>query len=382
MTVMRKSFSSANLAGFVSPFADPQQVVEAYFKASTAGFAICDRNLRCQAINQAMAKMSGYAARDHLGKTLREIVGRAPQIERAMRQVFRTGRPVLNLEVELTLPTRTEPGYWIANYFPVTDSSGRVIQIGAVVIEVTEQKKLEQSLRSLSGRLLRIRDDERRRLARELHDSLNQNQAAVRVNLRLLSRRHFPAQRQASILSQSLELLDDCIDETSNMSHLLHPPMLEKLGLVSAVKWFVKGFAQRTGIRVNLHLARSLGRLPAEVEIALFRVLQEAMSNIHRHARTRTAEIRLIRRGSAVILRIRDHGRGIPAARLRRLQQAANGGLGLISMRERIHELKGRWEIRSGRRGTEVEVELPLLRASSNAGAQRRWNASRKLRSG
>ena len=233
-------------------------------------------------------------------------------------------------------------------------------------------QNLERSLAGLAAKLLRTKDDEQKRVARELHDSINQYHAAIKMNLRLLSRPQCPQPKRASLLDQSLDLVDACIRETRTISHLLHPPSLDKIGFASAAQWFVKGFSQRSGIRVSLHLARGLGRLPANVEIALFRVLQEALGNVHRHAHTRTADIWIERKATDLILRVRDHGPGIPAGKLRRLRQNGSGGVGIASMRARIGELNGRWNIRSSKRGTVVEVVIPVPGAKPKARLRKR----------
>jgi signal transduction histidine kinase len=354
---------SSDWAQFGEPhaFSEPEQLLAAYFSSATVGLAICDRKLRFQAINLALAGMNGLPAKAHLGKTVRAVLGNAAkEVEPAMRQVLATGQPVLNLELAFLLPTRTEVGHWIENYFPVKDSAGRVRQVGIVVIEVTKQKQLEQSLHHLTGKLLRIKDEEQQRIARELHDSLNQYHAAIKMNLRLLNRCDCPPRKATLLLIQSLELVDACIAETRTISHLLHPPSLDKLGFASAAQWFVKGFAQRSGIRVNLRLAHDLGRLPPNVEIALFRVLQESLTNVHRHAQAKEAEIWVFRKATDVIFKIRDHGRGMRASQLQQLRATGTAGVGVASMRERIHELQGSLEIRSCRRGTELKVTIPV----------------------
>jgi PAS domain S-box-containing protein len=355
---------AVNRAGYgTHAFSEPEQVLEAYFSSATVGLSICDRDLRYLAINEALAAMNGYSVQAHLGKTVRDIMGNAARdVERAMRRVLLTGQPILNLELALKLPTRDEVGHWIENYFPVKDARGRVKQVGVVVIEITAQKKLEESLHHLTGKLLRARDEEQQRLARELHDSISQYHAAIKMNLRLISRPKFPSAKREKLLAESLELLEHCISETRTISHLLHPPSLDKMGFASAAQWYVKGFAQRSGIAVKLRVNGRMGRLSAEIEIALFRVLQEALTNVHRHAEASSAEIAVSRKAAEITLRVRDYGRGIPPDKLRQVQETGDSGMGVASMRERIHELGGRLRISSSRRGTRVEVIVPVSR--------------------
>ena len=159
-------YTSSALAA-LQALSQPEQLVAAFFNASNVGLAVCDEQLRFQVINETLATMNGVPPGAHLGRTVRDILGQAADvIERIMRRVFRTGRPAVNVEVSVKLPTRAEVGYWIENYFPIKASSGKVMQVGAIVVEVTEQRKLEESLRRLTRMLLRAQDEEQRRIAR------------------------------------------------------------------------------------------------------------------------------------------------------------------------------------------------------------------------
>jgi signal transduction histidine kinase len=214
----------------------------------------------------------------------------------------------------------------------------------------------EKSLRSLTGRLLQLQDEERRRFSRELHDSLGQYLAAVKMNLDMFSNSQ-PGNR---LLSEAIHLLDQSIAETRTISHLLHPPLLDEAGFSSAAKWYLDGFAQRSGIAVKADLPNDLGRLPRPVELGLFRVLQESLTNIHRHSGSSRAEVALKLFPHQVILEVRDFGHGIPPERLKSFEaRGANFGVGLAGMRERLRELGGQLEIRSGQ-GTIISVTMPL----------------------
>jgi PAS domain S-box-containing protein len=350
-------------------FTEPQQLVTAFFGASSVGFAVCDDQLRFQAINQTLADMNGLPAEAHLGKTVREILGdAADHIEPEFKRVLQSGEPTLNFELCAQLPTRADLGYWIENYFPIKDSAGRVKQIGSIVVEVTQQKRLEQSLHNLTGKLLHTQDEEHRRIARDLHDSISQYHAAIKMNLTSLARVGYPSSQRNAVLTQSLELLEDCISETRTLSYLLHPPMLDEMGFFSAVTWYAKGFAQRSGIKVNLTSPPEPGRLPTPVEIALFRVVQEALTNIHRHAHTSVIDIRIQCLNHTVQLAARDYGCGIRPEKLRQLrEQVGSAGLGIAGMYERVRELGGKLDIQSNHHGTSLNVEVPLHYESSPA---------------
>jgi signal transduction histidine kinase len=215
----------------------------------------------------------------------------------------------------------------------------------------------EKSLRGLTGRLLQLQDEERRRFSRELHDSLGQYLAGVKMNLDMFSNSR-PADGP---LAEAMELLDQSIAETRTISHLLHPPLLDEAGFSSAAKWYLEGFAQRSGIEVKIDLPEKLGRLPKAIELGLFRVLQESLTNIHRHSGSPRPEVSLNAYPDRVVLEVRDFGKGIPARLLDSFQtKGVSFGVGLAGMRERVRELGGRLEIQAKSPGSLVSVSLPL----------------------
>ena len=215
----------------------------------------------------------------------------------------------------------------------------------------------EESLRRLTGRLLQLQDAERRKFSRELHDSLGQYLAGVKMNLAM-----FVSQGKERLLEEAIQLLDQSIAETRTISHLLHPPLLDEAGFSSAARWYVEGFAQRSGIEVNLTLPEDVRHLPKAVALGLFRVLQESLTNIHRHSNSTRAEVALeVVTDHRVILRVRDYGRGINPDLLDNFQNnGTNSGVGLAGMRERIRELSGQLSIQPCEPGTLITVSLPL----------------------
>ena len=216
----------------------------------------------------------------------------------------------------------------------------------------------EEAARHLSVRLLRLQDEERRKFSRELHDSLGQYLASLKMNLSQLSTGSSGDQR---ILADSIKLLDESIAETRTMSHLLHPPLLDELGFASAAEWYVEGFAKRSGIKVDVEIPGERTRLPSEVELALFRILQESLTNIHRHSKSPNAEVRLSVADEKAVLTVRDSGKGISPEQLARFQSdGANPGVGLAGMRERIRQLGGILHLSSSKTGTLVTAAIPL----------------------
>lgn len=214
------------------------------------------------------------------------------------------------------------------------------------------------ALRRLSAQLLGVQDEERRRIARELHDSLGQYLAAAKITLDTLALTRNDCE---PYLNEVQQLIDRAISETRTLSHLLHPPLLDATGFASAASWYVEGFGKRSGIQSSLMLPEKLGRLPTSVETALFRIMQEALTNVHRHSGSHQVDITLNTDATNATLVIRDFGKGIPKATLKRFTQSGtNVGVGLAGIRERVKELGGTLEIRSSKKGTILRAVVPL----------------------
>jgi signal transduction histidine kinase len=229
--------------------------------------------------------------------------------------------------------------------------------------QVRERVRAEVAQRALSARLLTLQDEERRKFARELHDSVGQHLAALKMAISMLEAKS-PGD---NLLKDCLKLLDDSIAETRTISHLLHPPLLDEAGLNSAVRWFVEGFAKRSGIDVNLNIENASTRFSDSTELVLFRVLQESLTNVHRHSGAKRADVSLKTLGNSVILKVKDYGHGLPPSVLQSLQEdGTGGGVGLAGMTERIREIGGRLEINSNSGGSELIAWVPVrLRTES-----------------
>jgi len=245
--------------------------------------------------------------------------------------------------------------------FSILRGPGGANQVGCIAEDITERKRADQELRQFSGRLMRLQDEERRRLARELHDSTGQALAALQMNLgavKRLSGRLGEKARQA--LAESLDLAKQCSQEVRTVAYLLHPPLLEELGLISALRQYVEGYTQRSGIRVELDAPADFGRLPQEIELAVFRVVQESLTNIHRHSGSSTAQVHLRRDISGVRLEVQDQGRGMPQERFDQAGQIMPGfGVGITGMQERLRQLGGRLNMVSSSQGTTVTAIVP-----------------------
>lgn len=273
---------------------------------------------------------------------------------------------------------------WLSIKFPVTDSDGKVFLCGKS-FDVTDRVRAEDGLREahrqlesrvaertaelqaanaglrvLSARLLQVRDQEHRKIARELHDSVGQILAALSINMSMLQRGAQPLPPQAAgAVQESAALLEQLGREIRTISHLLHPPLLDEVGLASALRWFVDGFAERSGIKVDLDIATGTQRFAPDVELALFRMVQECLTNIHRHSGSETARISLHRKDEWVCLEVEDSGRGLPEQKRAALESDGQLGLGLRGMRERIRLLEGILDIESGPKGTLVRASIP-----------------------
>jgi signal transduction histidine kinase len=233
--------------------------------------------------------------------------------------------------------------------------------------EIRKRITAEESLRHLSGRLLRAQDDERRRLARELHDSVGQMLTGAILSVSAVRRQTAGLGHSSSrLLSECADCVQESLREIRTISYLLHPPMLDETGLRDALRWYVRGFAERSGVQVDLDISSNLDQLSRDLRIALFRIVQESLTNIHRHSGSRTAEISLRRCGSQIQLQVRDHGKGMPpeSTGTNRREQLMHG-VGIRGMGERVVQLKGEMRIQSSGHGTVLEVVLPLREDSA-----------------
>lgn len=226
-------------------------------------------------------------------------------------------------------------------------------------------RQSEAAVRALSARLLRLQDAERRRLGRELHDSVGQLLVGIKLALKRLESQAGKGEDFNPEVAECNHLLDVASREVRTMSYLLYPPMLEETGLRATAEWYLRGFRQRSGIDVKLETSANLQRLPRETELVLFRVLQESLANVHRHSGSRKAEVRLKMEAEAAVLEIEDQGKGLPPEALEPDGQIASHGVGLRGMSERVRELGGKLELFSGEKGTTVRATVPVTASAT-----------------
>jgi len=219
--------------------------------------------------------------------------------------------------------------------------------------EIAERKQAEKEVHDLSRRMMRVQEEERRNLARELHDGATQNLVALSLNMAQIRGTGADAPATAAMIDECMRLVEDCTNELRTISYLLHPPLLEELGLGRTLRGYVEGFGRRSGITITMTAPSDLERLGFDVELAVFRIVQEALSNIHRHSHSSTAHILLVRQASVLGLEISDQGRGIPPGK-------DMAGVGIAAMRERVRLLRGSLAVKTGSTGTTITISLPL----------------------
>jgi signal transduction histidine kinase len=259
---------------------------------------------------------------------------------------------------------------------------GEPARLLAVYEDVTHVRATERALEELTDRLMSSQDDERRRIARDLHDVTGQNLVAMSMSLARLTESPALAEKARGVLADCRVLADQSLREIRTLSYLLHPPLLDELGLVSAIRWFVGGFASRSGLRVEFTEVGEPRLLSSRGDIALYHVVQESLRNVYRHSSSPTASVSLEYDDARVRLRVVDVGCGIPIESCNSCGDYSSlGGVGIASMRHRIRQVGGTLEIESGPQGTTVIASVPVVsRADApRPGAPRRGHSVREI---
>lgn len=309
--------------------------------------------------NKSAERLFGYAAEEAIGQHITLIVPRDRRDEEAMiLERLRRGERVDHFEtVRIRKDGRTVDISLTIS--PIKEATGRVIGASKVARDITQQKESEKALRS--ARLLQVQDEERRRIARELHDGVGQLLAAMSMNVsKVIDEKSNLSLDAARCAEENSNLIQQVSKDIRTMSYLLHPPLLDELGLPSALSWYIEGFAERSKIAANVELPVYLERLPQEHELCLFRIAQECLTNIHRHSGSSTALIRLWRTPREIKMEVSDAGRGIDQEIQSKIASGESAGVGLRGMQERVKQIGGTLGIRSNGKGTSVLVVLPL----------------------
>jgi PAS domain S-box-containing protein len=310
--------------------------------------------------NESFEKNTRFTREEVIGRTSLELGLWVDPQERAavVEEIKKNGR-IMNREIQI----RAKSGDIGFKLY-----SAELIQIAgeqcllAVSEDITERKRAEERIRKLSGRLLQLQDEERRKIARDLHDATGQDLVALSSTLgRLQATTPSSSRKLRRSISQCQAVADRCIREIRTLSYLLHPPMLDEAGLEDAIRHYVPGYAERTGIEVELEISPGFGRLAQEEEMALFRVMQESLVNIHRHSGSFSARILLDRNTRGILLEVSDKGRGIPGnGQGRNKGLSFAGGVGVQSMQERLKQVGGQLEIESSTNGTTVRAMVSV----------------------
>jgi signal transduction histidine kinase len=302
---------------------------------------------------------------EHTGVIPNENYSELATEEHRLRNITFLQQRALALENEVMERKRAEQELRLAHDDLEKRVIERTLELEEKNIQIRKQAETlaaaNRGLRELSSQLLRAQDEERRRIARELHDSTGQVLALLGMNLSSLEDEAKAVSAEiGEALCENAKMVNQVSDELRTISYLLHPPLLDEMGLLSAVRWFAEGFEERSGIKVNLDLDCEFGRVSRDLETAIFRVIQESLTNIHRHAESATATIRLAQCGDRVTLQIEDAGKGISPEKLSAITSTGASGVGLRGMRERIENFRGSFDISSSEQGTCIHVAIPI----------------------
>jgi PAS domain S-box-containing protein len=350
--------------------AESEQRWRSVFENSAIGMVMGDSSANILASNQAFQELVGYTGDELRQFTVFDLTHESdvPLNMELRAELIAGARREMQMEKRL----RAKDGRLV--WVRVTSSKirgfdGTSDRVVALVEDITARRLAEQERdaslnqsRTLAAKLMHAQDDERRRIAQMLHETTAQDLAALKMQLARLNRSASRlSDSERTTLTESMSLAEQSMTEIRTLSYLLHPPFLDEAGLVSALRWYAPGFAKRSGIDVELELPEQFERLPLDTETALFRIVQESLINIHRHAESPTARIRLRRNAGTLVLEIEDRGRGIPKLNLGHITNGGAGvGVGIAGISERIEQLGGLLEITSSECGTTLRVQLPL----------------------
>jgi len=340
---------------------DSESQLRAMFENALDSTILLDDNRRILDANESAQQLFGYGIQELLALRWDALIPAVAEIEEHWKSVFEEGAKRGEIEVR----------HACGSARLVSFSARANIQPGRHLItlrDLTEQREAEDSLRLLSQRLMRLQDEERRRIARELHDSTGQSLSALAMHLDVvMAESHSLPPRAQKAAAEAVEICRTCSTDIRTISYLLHPPLLDEVGLLPALAWYVSGFSERSGVKVTKKICELSKPLPKELNTALFRIIQEALVNIHKHADSKEAKIELNKSDGKIVLEISDSGNGIDPARLRNGRNGARGlGVGITGMRERVRQLGGTLEIKRANPGTLVRASFPIMEEYDN----------------
>jgi len=320
--------------------------------------------------NSGAERIFGYSAAEAVGQPITLIIPRElQQEEREILERLRNGERLDHFETVRFRKDgrRVNVSLTIS---PVRDSQGRIIGASKIARDISERSRFEEALKEseFSARLLKVQDEDRRSIARELHDGVGQLLAAISMNIGVVAEEKNKLSPDAARrVEENRVLLHQASTDIRTVSYLLHPPLLDEMGLRSALQWYIEGFSERSKIATRLEVPADLVRLPRDYELVIFRVAQECLTNIHRHAKSSSAIVRLSNADGKLTMQIKDNGEGIDPEIQTRIASGKTSGVGLRGMRERLAAIGGALRIESNGNGTSVFVSLPLEKAAEAA---------------
>lgn len=338
-----------------SAFAGLEDAYQLLFERNPMPMWVHDaETLRFLAVNEAAIAHYGHSRREFLSMTVKDV------------------RPPEEVPRFLEAVARRRIGLYYGGVWKHSKKDGSLIDVEitkhqlnfrgrpAILVllnDVTDVRRSDEAVRDLSARILNAQDEERRRMARELHDTAAQTLSVLAINLEILSE-CMPVldARAQRALKDSIARVEQCLSEVRSLAYLLHPPVLDKVGLHEALKWFIAGYSARSDIKVDLAIPDDFGRLQQEVEVTIYRIIQESLVNIQQHSTSAVAAINIFKTSKEVVIEISDQGHGLsfPSG------QKGSLGVGIPGMRERVRQLGGRLDILSSERGTTVRAVIPL----------------------
>lgn len=347
--------------------------------------------------NAGAERLFGYTANEAIGQHISLIIpaNRAEE-ETLIIEKIRKGERIEHFDTVRVRKDNAELDISLT-ISPVRDATGKIVGASKIARDITQRKAIERALREseeryraladaldtqvqfrtaelegrttelrhLSARLMESQDAERRRIARELHDSAGQTLAALGISLGQLGEdvNSNPGQLAQGI-KDAESLVQHLSKEIRTTSYLLHPPLLDETGLPSALNWYVQGLKERSGLDINLSIPEDFGRLPGDLELVIFRIVQESLTNVHRHSGSKTATITIRRDSASIIVKVQDEGRGISPERLAQIQSQGTG-VGISGMRERLRHFRGELQVESNGIGTRIVATLPVKQSST-----------------
>lgn len=360
------------LTKIVTPEGEVVALLRSTLDALSAHIAVLDHTGAIVAVNQAwrsFARAAGFVHQDDgLGINYLSVCERSAQSSPEAAQTAEALREIIGgrrSEFRMEYPCETPEGL---RWFQLRVTRPQPVQTSHIVVaheDITEVKRAQEALARLSSRLIQVQDEERRAIARELHDTTAQNLLAITLNATRLREPLGGGESARRLLAETLGLSEQCLQEVRTLSYLLHPPLLDEMGLASALRWFAEGFSRRSGIDVEVRvIEENVAMLPREIATTLFRVAQEALSNVHRHSESPSACIALHRTEQAIRLDVIDRGQGLPG-HIEPNTGAQAVGVGISGMRVRVEQLDGRLDIQSSPSGTCVTATVPIPLSSA-----------------